>query len=982
MKHTLLFILLCLSFTVRAQDDVQRFEFTSMVDFGTFEQAQASGAPDITLPLYDIELFQFRYPVALKYNLMGSVHPNHEGEQFGDAWNLNALGTINRSVHSTSYDYGTVSVGVYDSSNKMVGTVNMIQQKWKQRVFDELYYVNNPAATEREDGERDIFEFSILGLTGKFFVYKSNGQFKARILESSDYCTINILYDTLEDIQIDGFEITDARGYKYILDAKSNIDRNVYYHLTIGSTVVGAGFNPEYRYIELGGAFGNLNPAANGNGSGFNGTVYAFEGRGTKYWQSMYLSKVYDKDNNLLLSFEYDNFDKAWIDDNYSYAMSGGMNLRTSLVVKKIQIQNKGSLSFENVSVDNYRKMMTNKMVLRDLKGTVLKTVDFEHTKTVDFFRNRGLSKYQLTKITDNSNTAAPQMTYLFYKKYPASELDYDILGYVSKMYYKRDFLSSDNFRADHNALQKIKYPTGGCVLYSYESHNVQRPADYCTTNNLDNQVFSNVTTTVNNGQYEFNATAGDKLFILNANGAATAMQLYRKDNNTLVLLGTVANRIYDGTMGGRIVSTNDNYYDWYRPSISVTGTYVLKMPNAGTLLPLVRKLTYKPLAQQQQYVYIEGLRLKEMAYFSTNVAQNLLDKGTTQNAEKYVRFHYTDTGSNTSSGRNGINYIMAPHPNVNPVFYNRVGVESRGIGTRTNTYNTTSTIPDHTRLQASHTYDAAGNLLEEASYTRENVWYTSLKKLWNGRFAEPFEKTSAQYGKTYENGLFTTSVSESRYDTSNRQLTSSEVTDALGKVVKTEYDYAQKGNALVNTDMRSYTDGTLDSQVRNSYDTAGNLIKTEFKTPDMATYEKTGQENTKYINGLLVGYTQADGTPVTLAYGYNGTQVIAKIVNLEANTFYSATYQPLLTNLDNYSNPYHSSYSEANLKNTLEGMRTTFAGAQITSYTYQPLVGVSSITDAGSKTTTYEYDANGRLRTVKDHLGNILKEYQYNVTN
>jgi len=82
------------------------------------------------------------------------------------------------------------------------------------------------------------------------------------------------------------------------------------------------------------------------------------------------------------------------------------------------------------------------------------------------------------------------------------------------------------------------------------------------------------------------------------------------------------------------------------------------------------------------------------------------------------------------------------------------------------------------------------------------------------------------------------------------------------------------------------------------------------------------------------------------------------------------------------YSMQYHANYSEANLKTTLNGLRTTFPNAFVTTYTYKPMVGISSITDENGKTATFEYDTFNRLSTVKDHIGNILKEYQYNITN
>lgn len=51
---------------------------------------------------------------------------------------------------------------------------------------------------------------------------------------------------------------------------------------------------------------------------------------------------------------------------------------------------------------------------------------------------------------------------------------------------------------------------------------------------------------------------------------------------------------------------------------------------------------------------------------------------------------------------------------------------------------------------------------------------------------------------------------------------------------------------------------------------------------------------------------------------------------------------------------------------------------AQMTSYTYDPLIGMTSKTDENNRTTYYEYDDFGRLKTVKDDDGNILNHYQY----
>ena len=52
--------------------------------------------------------------------------------------------------------------------------------------------------------------------------------------------------------------------------------------------------------------------------------------------------------------------------------------------------------------------------------------------------------------------------------------------------------------------------------------------------------------------------------------------------------------------------------------------------------------------------------------------------------------------------------------------------------------------------------------------------------------------------------------------------------------------------------------------------------------------------------------------------------------------------------------------------------------GAQLTSYTYDPLRGLTSQTDAAGRTVYYEYDALGRLVRTRDEQGRLLSQQAY----
>ncbi len=63
---------------------------------------------------------------------------------------------------------------------------------------------------------------------------------------------------------------------------------------------------------------------------------------------------------------------------------------------------------------------------------------------------------------------------------------------------------------------------------------------------------------------------------------------------------------------------------------------------------------------------------------------------------------------------------------------------------------------------------------------------------------------------------------------------------------------------------------------------------------------------------------------------------------------------------------------------NLIDEVRIHPVGSQMTTSTYNPLVGVTSETDANGQTTYYEYDALNRLRLVKDQHRDIRQRYQY----
>ncbi|HEY5750651.1 MAG TPA: hypothetical protein VIU12_31530 [Chryseolinea sp.] len=61
-----------------------------------------------------------------------------------------------------------------------------------------------------------------------------------------------------------------------------------------------------------------------------------------------------------------------------------------------------------------------------------------------------------------------------------------------------------------------------------------------------------------------------------------------------------------------------------------------------------------------------------------------------------------------------------------------------------------------------------------------------------------------------------------------------------------------------------------------------------------------------------------------------------------------------------------------------IDELRLAPANALMTTYTYEPLVGVRSVTDPNNQSVFYEYDASQRLKLVRDSKLNLVKTYTY----
>ena len=211
---------------------------------------------------------------------------------------------------------------------------------------------------------------------------------------------------------------------------------------------------------------------------------------------------------------------------------------------------------------------------------------------------------------------------------------------------------------------------------------------------------------------------------------------------------------------------------------------------------------------------------------------------------------------------------------------------------------------------------------------------------------------------------------------------------------------YIKEGDilTLLSTQRTNFGDWGINSA------NSGNIIFPEFNQSVNGIVSSTNklENRTEFHNydnkGNLIEASKADGTHVYFIWGYSQNRLIAKIENftseqandntpinssLGSSVAYIVQKIKLASDQDN-DRTLGTSGKEGALRIELQKLRehVSLSNTEMTSYTYDPLIGITSVTDPKGQTIYYDYDEFNRLKSIKDTQGKILSKNEYHYKN
>ncbi len=947
-----------------------------------------TGRANITIPIYEIKTGNMTVPISITYNTSG-VKVSDMPSNVGSNWALNAGGVVTRTVKGID-DY---------TIPKIIHTPNthdeMTPAGWTVGWMDEEVSLN-----QENDPAPDIYHANAPGLSTRYI--HENAIANAAI--------------TPIEIENNGNDIDESFGHEYTGYIDSDIIQNGPFPIrgfgmhSIDITSI-QGIKYSFATPEISFSSSKNSKTTSSNFlDGFNVKFDAYK-----------LDRMYDYATNQAIDFEYEEYVNTFYDNFHTGTNSENFSMRvkTNRLTRILFDGGEVQFIYGLDRQDNLgEKALTEVRVLNHL-GETIKRMQFSYgyfQSTIDPDRPQS-KRLRLNKVTQVSNTySIPLPGYVFtYNESidmpPRDSWAHDFLGYnngsyaaaqqgkTPKIYFDRSAYQSNYILADTMTKQiqpvgtpfyssgdlllggtysleanetqskayiltKIQYPTGGFAEFEYESNDfssgtrkggglriksqklvdeygIEQIEEYSYENGYINQMPQYATfelqrkdTSVN-----YNATDPDDLGV--------AYDLYNVPQTQVELTHGAFVGYANITVTNRYNNQQTKYY--YKNASH--------HPNVAST---------KTIFGFNSDLLIGGRSWRALGHYSLSLDRDILrgklarkeiidHNGDYVLTEEYT-YRLKEFETLSFSFQNPTRSIL----NGTYTCYSDFGLYNRHCGG----YDETIEFPIERNLITqikTRTYPEihSGNVYE----TEKRYWYDAElpRKIseQQGMFLCDYEEeyewpqhTAEEYvcnnsGLEYIKKEYTY---QNTYPFRYRLLTPKSVvfSNEKGLLQSENYVYKDFGNAITDLEKVEYITRDEDTDtpvIVTRRDAKGNILETRSET----------------------------GIYTSFVFGYGSRYMVCQLVNV-SYTDLLAAFAGLTSSVTQLTN----ATTDDQIKTITSQLRDRLPDGQVTSYTYTPLVGVTSITDVRGRETSYIYDNYNRLHLVKDHDQHIVSKNTY----
>lgn len=926
-----------------------------------------NGLPEISIPLYEIEIKGMKIPITLTYHASGVQYLQHDGE-VGAGWSISAGGyRITRTVK-----------GKDDFENKLYdeGVLQTIGRAGNMYRYDE--YLAQVAcyggcyfgSLERLDGEYDMFTYMTPSTNGHFIISDRANKKITSIEQKND----KILY-TLAGPMANKWSLTDENGFQYYFGG-SDIDME--------RTDVS---DPSLLFTPTAWALKTIC-------SPYNDSVQ-FE-----YKQYKYRNSRIPKTSGSEVRYSNLTVTPACVaeslrdgcPDPADASVDFGQHTNNMWLYTQSPYLTSIKGAKENIQFKRIDKNVNNspclisEIVVTDSYGRTIKKIDLTYSvgpNNADTTTNKNPWHILLASVKiGNGNKIEKEYKLDYYLPFlHISQASPDYWNYYSaknnghRFFFPASFASQvictympgmGNYTArfstigqayvhspisfiDRNAdqqfasafsLKKITYPTGGWTEYEYEL----------------NQYYDD-----------------DKQQAVNGVGQRIKKITSYSDASSSPLVKEFKYGYNEDGLG--------------EPNCKITDEHFVKTTTHLSFSSLIEPglCFYVALCDSKMfYNTIAGtLPYDAFSVYYPEVSTYQYDSSATDKCGKIVsRYTIPKVYDDVQTA-----YLSWYAPGLKPTLINRRVYNNKNSPLQEEVYSYTRTLEQQFKnLYAEQVVSIDGaDGTNPWSYSNWNNAYSYITSFHNEIWYNISTGTDLPASKTttlYTNDGSVVKREEYSYNHHN-QLEKKTETTSTGGVLETEYRYPADGSPLAQRNMYATVleeiirnNGQELKRVRNSY--PSNLAST-LPLPESVDVSLTGEAGLKreltynrYDNkGNLLQYTGRDGVPVSFLWGYNGQYPIVKVVG--------ASYAQVDSTLGSATMSAISGYQRYDqLSPVFSRLRSGLSKALVSGCTYYPLIGMATETSPSGMLTTYRYDIFGRLLKVLDNDQHVVKQYAY----